>query len=336
MSLNMFALRWVGLLLVFGLVGCGRSPERVVLYCGQDREYAEAILQDFEKETGIHVDVRADTEANKSVSLYEAIVREARHPRCDVFWNNEIINMMRLQQQGLLEAYDSPAAAPFPSWAKAKDHTWYAFAARARILIVNTRLPESERPASLLDLTDPRWKGRVAMAKPFFGTTATHAACLFEHLGAEKAEEFFTKLRPNVAVLAGNKDVAVAVAEGRYDVGMTDTDDAIIEVNNGRPVAIIYPDQSGMGTLFLPNTVAVIRGSPNPSHARRLLDYLLSPGVEKKLAEGRSAQIPLNPNVQANLPIKRPGEVKAMDVDFAQAAARWDSVQTFLRKVYGQ
>jgi iron(III) transport system substrate-binding protein len=139
-----------------------------------------------------------------------------------------------------------------------------------------------------------------------------------------------------VALLPGNKDVAVAVAEGRYDVGLTDTDDAIIEVRNGRPVVIVYPDQDGIGTLFLPNTVALIRDGPHPQAAKRLLDYLLSPNVEKKLAEGRSAQIPLNPEVQANLPIECPPAVKAMEVDFAKAADLWDDVQAFLRHEYAR
>ena len=329
----------VGIVAGLGILaaGCGSGP-RVVLYCGQDEEYARDLLQDFQRRTGIRVQVRADTEANKSVSLYEAIVRESRHPRCDVFWNGEPLNMLRLHRQGLLQATPTSVADPFPQWAKAPDQTWYAFAARARILLVHNRVPEEERPKSMLELTQPRWKGRVAMAKPQFGTTATHAACLFAVLGRERARDFYQQLRPNVTLLPGNKDVAVAVAEGRFDVGLTDTDDAIIEVRRGRPVTIVYPDQEeeGLGTLFLPNMVAVVKGAPNPDSARRLLEYLLSPEVERRLAEGRSAQIPLNPNVQAQLPIPGPSQVKAMAVDFGQAAELWEEVQAFLRQEYAR
>jgi len=324
------------LLLALPVLGCGNATPRVTLYCGQDEEFATDVIRDFETSTGIKVDVRADTEANKSVSLYEAIVRESKQPRCDVFWNNEIINMVRLQNQGLLESYPTSAAKPFPAWAKGPGDTWYAFAARARILLVNDRIPPEERPQGILELTDPKWKGRVVMAKPQFGTTATQAACLFEVLGKEKAEQLYRELRPNVTVLPGNKDVAVAVAEGRFDVGLTDTDDAIIEVQRGRPVTIIYPDQQTIGTLFLPNTVAIIKGAPHSQQARRLVDFLLSPEVEKRLAEGRSAQIPLNPDVQAKLPIQRPTQVRAMTVDFTKAAAQWDQVQAFLRELYAR
>src|SRR5262245_20515306 len=118
--------------------GCGSSSPRVVLYCAQDREFAEAILDDFTRGSGVAVTPRFDTEANKSVSLYQDLVREARRPRCDVHWNNEILATIRLQRQGLLEPYRSPSAEPFPDVWKAKDGTWTAFAARARVLIVNT------------------------------------------------------------------------------------------------------------------------------------------------------------------------------------------------------
>src|SRR5262249_33282233 len=151
-----------------------------VVYCAHDREFADDILKQFREKSGLEVVTRYDTEANKSVGLYEDLIREADRPRCDVHWNNEILATIRLQRRGLLEPYDSPAAAPFPARYRATDHTWTAFAARARVLLVNTeRAQADEMPRSLWDLTGPRWQGRIGMAKPLFGTTATQGACLF-------------------------------------------------------------------------------------------------------------------------------------------------------------
>lgn len=325
------------LLAVIG--GCARSdspPARVVLYCGQDQDTAEEVLKTFTDQTGIHVEVRGDTEADKSVSLAEAIVREARHPRSDVFWCNEVLNTIRLQRQGLLQAYAAPSSPAAPPWLKAKlaDQAWHPFAARARVLIVHNRV--AEKPASIFDLTKEKWRGKVALAKPQFGTAATHAACLFQVLGKEKAAQFYQELRLNVTILPGNKDVAVAVAEGRFDAGFTDTDDAIAEVRRGQPVSIVYPDQNGIGTLFYPGTVAIIRGGPNEANARKLVDYLLSSQVEAKLAQGEAAHIPLHADLKVELPINTWAEIKPMAVDFDQAAALWDEVQTFLRNEFAR
>jgi iron(III) transport system substrate-binding protein len=330
-------------LLLISVIGCGKSESRVTLYCAQDQEFAEAILADFTQRTGIKVDVKYDTEADKSVSLYAELAREKDRPRCDVHWNNEILSTIRLQRQGVLEPYASPSAASYPPTTRPRDRTWQAFAARARILIVNTKMvPEADRPRSILELTDPRWKGRIAIAKPLFGTSATQAACLFEVLGRNKAEDFYRGLQKNeVRVVPGNKQVAEGVGQGQFAVGMTDTDDAIAEVEAGRRVVIIYPDgdrhiPGRMGTLFIPNTLALIRGSPNPEGGRKLIDFLLSAEIERKLADGASHQIPLNPSVVAPKAIETPRTVKAMEVDFEKAADLWDDAQTFLRNQFAR
>jgi iron(III) transport system substrate-binding protein len=320
-----------------------------VVYCAQDEEFAVPLFDEFRQRTGLPVAPKYDTEADKSVSLYQELVGEKNRPRCDVFWNNEILSTIRLQKQGLLEPYDSSAAQPYPASAKAADHTWHAFATRARIIILNTRLvADKDRPRSLLDLTDARWRDRVVMARPQFGTSATQAACLFQVLGSERAKKYYLDLKTNgIHIAPGNKQVAEWVGKGRTPqgrdvaVGITDTDDAMAEVRAGHDVAILYPDRdappaSRMGTLFIPNTLAILKGSPNPEGARRLVDYLLSPETEKRLAESESHQVPLNPEAKATLPpqIETPRTVRVMEVDFEKAAERWEEVQTFVRQQF--
>src|SRR4029453_7354201 len=115
------------------------------------------------------------------------------------------------------------------------------------------------------------------------GTTATQAACLFAAWGDDKAMTFFRDLKANdVQVLSGNKQVATAAGSGQIAFGLTDTDDAMGEVEAGSPVAIVYPDRKPdeLGTLFIPNTLAIIKGAPHPEAARALADHLLSPEVE--------------------------------------------------------
>jgi iron(III) transport system substrate-binding protein len=121
-------------------------------------------------------------------------------------------------------------------------------------------------------------------------------------------------------------------------VGVTDTDDAISEVKAGRPVVIIFPDQQAgkPGTLFIPNTLALIKNAPNPDGGRNLIDFLLSPAVEKRLAEGESHQFPLHEGGEVQLPAAlEPGrKARRMAVDFGRAAELWGEVQTFLSKEF--
>jgi iron(III) transport system substrate-binding protein len=313
----------------------GHAQEEVVVYTALDSEFSRPILERFAEETGIDTRPKFDVESTKTVGLTQAIIAEARRPRCDLFWNNEILNTLRLDERGLLEVYRPAEADNYPEMFRSSKGTWHGFAARARVLIVNTRLVgQADRPTSIRDLADAKWRGRAAIAKPLFGTTATHVACLFAYLGPEKARLLLTRMKDNeVRIMSGNKQVAQSVASGQVAFGLTDTDDAMIEVEAGHPVTIVYPDQDadGFGTLFIPNTLAIIKGSPHQEEARRLVDYLLAPEVEIELSKGPSAQIPLNKKVKVSPRVKTPASARAMKVDFYDAAHQWDDAARFVR-----
>jgi iron(III) transport system substrate-binding protein len=310
------------------------AAETVVVYTALDREFSEPVLEAYSKRTGVRILAKYDVESTKTVGLTNLIIAEAVRPRCDLFWNNEILNTLRLKDKGLLASFRPAHAADLPETFRAKDGTWYGFAARARILIVNNKLvPEASRPKGIHDLLDPKWKGKIAIAKPLFGTTATHAACLFTAWGDEKAKTYFRDLKANgVQVLSGNKQVAQAVGSGQAAFGLTDTDDAMGEIDAGNPVTIVYPDReaNALGTLFIPNTLAILKGAPHRKEAEALADYLLSPEVEAALAAGPSAQIPLLTTTKAPTRVETPRTVHAMQVDFEAAAKIWDRVAAFL------
>lgn len=328
---------WLLTALVAG-IGCGGRPE-VVVYSALDREFAEPILTTYQSSQGVEIAGKYDVESTKTVGLTNLIIQEASNPRCDLFWNNEILNTIRLKEKGLLQPFRPSHAADLSDAFKAKDGSWYGFAARARVLVVNTKLvAEADRPKGLADLTDARWKDKVGIAKPLAGTTATHAACLFAAWGDEKAKAYFHALKANgVAVLSGNKQVALDVGAGRLAIGLTDTDDAIGEVDAGSPILIIYPDREpgGLGTLFLPNTLSIPKGAPHAKEAEALANYLLSPEVEAALAKGPSAQIPLLKSTKVAARVETPATVPAMQVDFEAAAKVWDQAAAFLKAEFG-
>jgi iron(III) transport system substrate-binding protein len=329
---------------LFFISGCTSRPanqaddSEVVVYTAHDQMFSEPILKNFEKSSGAAVLSKYDVESTKTVGLVNAIMAESNRPRCDVFWNNEILNTLRLEARGLLESYSSPAAKNYPKAFKDANGMWHGFAARARIIVCNTEVvPEAERPTSIYDLADPKWKGRTGIAKPLFGTTATHAACLFSELGDEKAKAYFQSLKDNeTKILSGNKQVAESAASGAIAFGLTDTDDALQMIDDGFPVQIIYPDQQadGLGTLFIPNTLCIIKNCRHPEAARKLVDFLLSPEVEVALAKGPAGQIPLNPEVEVETRVETPKTIRAMEVDFEAAAAKWDDAAKYIENEF--
>lgn len=320
------------------LVGCGKSEpppkEEVVVYTALDQEFSQPIFESFTRQTGIEVKAKYDTESTKTVNLVSAIIAERDRPRCDLFWNNEALHTLRLEELGMLRPFASTHQADYPPGAASADNLWHGFAARARVLIVNTDLvAEARRPKSIRDILDPQWYDRVGIAKPLYGTTATHAACLFAAWGDGDAKDFFEGVKRNARIMSGNRQVARAVAAGQLMFGLTDTDDAMLEIEAGRNVTIIYPDQGDdqPGTLFIPNTLALVQGSANTAAGEKLVDFLLSPEVEGRLVMGPSAQIPLNRNTKEKPRVETPATVKPMEVDWSAAAAAWEEAAKFLR-----
>jgi iron(III) transport system substrate-binding protein len=265
----------------------------------------------------------SDTERDKTVGLVRTLMEEKGRPRADVFWNSEAAHTVRLKRAGVLAPYDPPPpeAARIPAQYRDPEGYWFGFAARARVLMVNTnRVPAGEWPDSMWDLLDPRWRGQAGFVRPVTGTTLTHVTALFEVLGVQETHRFLQGLIANeCAFPPGNGRLAQLVGEGQIAFGFTDTSDYRLVRHAGKPVEAIYPDQkdaSALGTLLIPNTVSLVRGGPNPDNARRLLAFLLSDEAERILAHHPRGHIPLKPGIDQPDGVGLPEGFRAMRVDF--------------------
>ena len=273
----------------------------LVVYCAHDSVYSEQLLRRFERETGIRVAPRFDTEATKSLGLVELISRERDNPRCDVFWNNEQLGTMRLADQGLLEPYKGPGYERIPAAFKDPDGRWTGFAARMRIWIVNTDRMDAT-PENVMGVFGHSDLSRFAFAKPLYGTTRTHMAVLWNEMGEDKLKASHAGWIDRGAVVAGgNAMVKDLVAAGTCDYGWTDTDDYFVAKDAGLPVRMLPfhlpPDKS----ILIPNTVAIVKGTTRLERAQRLVDFLLSEQTELELAASKARQIPLGPVDESKL-----------------------------------
>ena len=292
--------------------------EEVVIYTALDQVFSEPILKEFEQKTGINVKAVYDVEAAKTTGLVNRLLAEKTHPQCDVLWNNEVMRTIMLKRKGVLTPYTSPSGADIPNRFKDADGYWAGFAARARVLVVNTKqLAPEQYPTSLTDLSNPIWRGQAAMANPLFGTTATHVASLFAMWGEKKAETFLTSVGANqTKIVDGNAMVRDMVAAGEIPWGITDTDDVHVGILEGKPIKAILPDQQGEGTLLIPNSIALIANAPHPEAGKKLIDFILQKETEAKLCASESAQIPLRPGIPVPVGQFRIEDIAASAVDF--------------------
>ncbi len=329
--------RWLGAgSLVLGAVGCGETAPEVVPYTSVDQVFSEPVFRSFEEQTSTRVRAVFDTEETKSTGVLNRILAEAGAPQADVFWSGDPARAFVLMGRGLVEVYRSPNADRIPPQFRADDGTWTGFAARARVLLVNTDLvAEAERPKSIRDLADPRWRGRTTIANPLFGTTTMHAAALFSVWGEDSARAFFDALKRNdVRIASSNGEVRRLVVSGEVAFGLTDTDDAYGAVRDGGAVAIVYPDRDDLGTLVMPTVLVLIKGAPHPEAAKQLIDHLLAASTEERLIE-LGAHIPVGATNAATAVLPGLDQLRPMVVDYGRVAEEMERIQPWLREWVG-
>jgi iron(III) transport system substrate-binding protein len=305
----------LGLCILVIAAGCRNGPSpgtsggpsgvrTVVVYSSADKEFAELIFRAYEQKTGVKVLPLYDTEETKTAGLTSRLVAEKERPKADVFWSSDTSRAVALVEQEVAESYAPKESAAISSRYRSPTGLWTGFGARIRVFLYNTtNVTTRDVPRSILDLIKPRWKGRVAIANPHFGTMSFHAAALFAKWGDAQATSFLEALKFNGAVIAaGNSDVKDRVSDGRVDVGILDEDDAVVALREKKPVALIVPDQDGseaLGTPLMPNAALLIRGAPHPDEARAFMDFLTSAEAEQILAASDAAQYPLHPGLKS-------------------------------------
>ena len=308
---------WVAVALLL-LTACGSpsdaTPE-VVVYVSVDQVHAEPVLNLFAEQTGIRVKPVYDVEAAKTTGLVQRLIAEKDRPQADVFWNGEFAQTLSLKDRGVLAYYQPPAVAKLPPEAVDVDGQWTGVGGRARVLLVHREhVSEKLRPRRLEDLLTTTIPGeRIGVARPFFGTTATHAAALYAAWGPDRAKSFFEKLKARgVRFVDGNSVVRDLVVGGELWMGLTDSDDALGALERKAPVEMILLDQEdgGLGTLRIPATVALVKGGPNPEQGRKLVDFLVSERAEQALLKSGFCSYPLRGDAKDLRPMRvRAGEL---------------------------
>ncbi len=311
-NLELFSFRRFATLIYFFavvlLAGCSREEKKfVVLYTSQDQFYAEPILKEFTDKTGIEVRSVFDTESAKTAGLAHRLRAEARSsPQCDVFWSNEEMHTRQLVNAGVLD-----------------EKGWKMTGSRTRRLVINTNLLANDKiPASLLELTNRVWNGRVALAYPLFGTTKAHFVALRQLWGEELWKAWcYGLVRNGAKVVDGNSVVVKLVAAGECAIGLTDSDDIAAAVKEGKPVAALQPTGE---FIAIPSTVALVRDAPHPDTARALLEFLSAPETVQRLVTVHALE-----SVEA-----KPNFPQLLTVNWAEAIKDAQAAADFLEMIF--
>ncbi len=327
----------LSLIIVFLIVlitsSCNTDSNIVVVYTTVDQIFSEPILKEFENKTGITVNAVYDTEETKSTGVLNRLIAEKENPQCDLFWSGDPMRTIILKNKGITTPYQSVISNDIDENFKDAEYHWTGFSARARVLIYNKGLLKTDDiPQSIFDLTKEKYKGKIAIANPLFGTTTFHIAALFSTIGYQKAKQFLSDLKKNNIVIAtSNGDVKKRVIQGEVSCGLTDTDDAYEAIKAGANIGVVFLDQQGLGSLIMPNTVSLIKNARNSDNSKKLMDYLLSKETEAKLAKS-CAQMPLHKGVEIPKNITSLDSIIPMKVNYDKTSEKLEEIQMYIKK----
>ncbi len=246
---------------------------------------------------------------------------EKDRPRCDVFWNNEILNTLRLKRLGLLEAYQPPIAEEYPAAYRDPRGLLARVRRPGRVLMVNTKLVGEARSPDV----DPR-SGRSEVARA--GGDGQAAVRHHRHARRLPVRRLGRSTRRGVLPKAQTQRGADPLGQQAGGDGRRRRPSRLRPDRHRRrpepksrrecPWRSSIPTRSpaGWARCSSPTRWRSSAAVRIPAAARRLVDYLLSPEVEAELAAGPSAQIPLNPNVEPPDRVKTPQTIRAMQGRF--------------------
>jgi iron(III) transport system substrate-binding protein len=282
------------------LSACGsssHSADTITLYNGQHEQTTAALVAAFEHQTGIHVDIRSGDEAE----LANQILQEGANSPADVFYTENTPVLEALRERGMLAPVSPSTLAAIPSRYNSSEGDWVGVSARVSVLVYNTsQLAPAQLPSSILELAEPKWKGKLAIA-PSETDFQPLITAIIKLDGRAAAERWLAGLQANGKIYPDNETIVAQVNNGESAIG---------PINHyywfrlraelgggGMHSALHYYAAGDPGDLVDVSGAAVLRSSSKQADAQAFLAFLVSRTGQETIAHSHSYEYPLRPGV---------------------------------------
>lgn len=300
--------------------GCGGDDAReITIYSGRSQELIGPLIERFAEESGISVNVRYGGTAQLAALLIE----EGEQSPADIYIAQDAGALGAVQAAGLFADLDDAVLELVPPAYRSREGQWVGLSGRARVLIYNTEaLDPSELPTSILELTDPEWRGRVAWA-PANGSFQAWVTALRVGEGEEGARAWLEGMKANEAAeFPNNTSIVAAVGRGEVAVGLVNHYYLLrflAEEGEGFPARNYHTGPGDIGTLVNVAGAGVLKTSDRGDEAREFLEFMLGEEAQRYYAETNS-EYPLIAGVPSAAHLTPIAELRPPDIDLSDLA----------------
>lgn len=266
------------------LSACTGGRDALTIYSGRDEALIGPLLDRFVEESGIDIDVRYGDSGDLALLLAE----EGDDTPADIFFSQSPGAVEFLATQDLLGEIDQDTVALVGERYRADDAAWVGITARRRVLVYNSGLVDpTTLPDSVLDLTDDKYRGRVAMAPPN-ASFQDFITAMRQLLGNDVAQSWLEGMAANdTATYPDNNSIVDAVARGEIPMGLVNHYYNYRYLHEDPSAAsrnYIFPD-GDIGALVIESSVAILAPTDRTSDARRFVRFLLDRSSQRYFAD---------------------------------------------------
>ena len=273
------------------------AGQSITLYNGQHEQTTARLVSAFEKHTGVKVNVRSGNEAE----LGDQLVQEGSSSPADVFYTENAPVLEHLREQGLLGRLRPSTLAAVPARCNSPQGNWVGVSGRVSVLVYNTsQLAPSQLPSSILELAEPKWKGKVGFA-PSETDFQPLITSILKFDGATAAERWLKGLQANGKIYPDNETVVAQVNNGESAIGLINhyywyrLRDEVGQ--RGLHSALHYYAPRDPGDLLNVSGATVLKSSSHQAAAQAFVAFLVSREGQEVIAHSHSYEYPLRPGV---------------------------------------
>lgn len=244
----------------------------MVLYSGRSEDLVAPLVELFEDESGIDVEVRYAGSGEFATTL----LQEGDQTPADAFWSQDPAFAGAVALEGLFEPLpDDILSLVDPRYSDGEGR-WVGVTARSRVLVYNPELVEAP-PADVWSLTEPEWNGRLGVA-PTNGSFVAFVSAMVLTEGEERTLEWLEGIAANdPQIFDGNSPIVAAVDSGDVAAGLVNHYYLLrLQDEQGGSTAVNHFFESGdPGALVMPSGIGVIADSANHEEALEFVQFLL-------------------------------------------------------------